>query len=49
MQFLPRHIFCEGCLAAWFDRERTCPLCRALVSEDPQWRDGSTSQMIQLY
>nr|CAB3476127.1 unnamed protein product [Digitaria exilis] len=26
-----KHIFCEDCVSEWFERERTCPLCRALV------------------
>lgn len=43
------HIFCETCVATWFDREPTCPLCRALVADDPSWRDGSTSHFIQFY
>ena len=33
----------------WFDRERTCPMCRAQVTDDPEWRDGATSFFIQLY
>ena len=44
-----QHIFCEDCIAVWFDRERTCPMCRASVAEDPLWRDGSTSVSIQLF
>ncbi|XP_059090529.1 RING finger and transmembrane domain-containing protein 2-like [Tigriopus californicus] len=44
-----KHIFCEECLATWFDREKTCPLCRAQVTEDPEWRDGSTSHFVQLF
>ncbi|XP_065831331.1 E3 ubiquitin-protein ligase RNFT1-like isoform X2 [Oscarella lobularis] len=44
-----RHIFCEGCISVWFDRERTCPLCRAAVAHDPLWRDGNTSASIQLF
>lgn len=44
-----KHIFCEDCIAVWFDRERTCPMCRASVAEDPLWRDGSTSVSIQLF
>ncbi|KAK2574394.1 RING finger and transmembrane domain-containing protein 2, partial [Acropora cervicornis] len=24
-----KHIFCEDCISLWFDRERTCPMCRA--------------------
>lgn len=43
------HIFCEECVATWFDRERTCPMCRAKVVDDPTYRDGSTSQYIQLF
>ncbi|KFM79573.1 RING finger and transmembrane domain-containing protein 2, partial [Stegodyphus mimosarum] len=37
-----KHIFCEECVALWFDRERTCPICRAQIADDPTWRDGST-------
>jgi len=44
-----KHIFCEDCVATWFDRDTTCPMCRAKVSEDPTWRDGATSQFIQLF
>jgi len=43
------HIFCEDCVATWFDRDTTCPMCRAKISEDPSWRDGSTSQFVQLF
>ncbi|CAL8129584.1 unnamed protein product [Orchesella dallaii] len=43
------HIFCEECVATWFDRERTCPMCRAKVVDDPTYRDGSTSQYVQLF
>lgn len=44
-----RHIFCETCVTTWFDREQTCPLCRAKVVDDPSWRDGSTTFFIQLF
>jgi hypothetical protein len=44
-----KHIFCEDCVSTWFDRDTTCPMCRAKISEDPAWRDGSTSQFIQLF
>ncbi|XP_023723519.1 RING finger and transmembrane domain-containing protein 2 [Cryptotermes secundus] len=44
-----RHIFCEACIATWFDREQTCPLCRAKVVDDPSWRDGATTYFNQLY
>uniref|UniRef100_A0A1B6C2A5 RING-type domain-containing protein n=1 Tax=Clastoptera arizonana TaxID=38151 RepID=A0A1B6C2A5_9HEMI len=43
------HVFCEECVARWFDREQTCPLCRAKVVDDPTWRDGGTTQFVQLY
>ncbi|KAG5895374.1 hypothetical protein JTB14_029597 [Gonioctena quinquepunctata] len=44
-----RHIFCENCVTTWFDREQTCPLCRAKIVDDPSWRDGSTSYFMQLF
>ncbi|VEN46074.1 unnamed protein product [Callosobruchus maculatus] len=44
-----RHIFCEACVSTWFDREQTCPLCRAKIVDDPSWRDGSTSYFVQLF
>ncbi len=25
------HLFCEGCVGEWLHRERTCPMCRAVV------------------
>ncbi|XP_047307277.1 E3 ubiquitin-protein ligase RNFT1-like [Impatiens glandulifera] len=46
-----KHIFCEDCVSEWFERERTCPLCRALV-RPPELRsfgDGSTSLLFQLF
>ena len=30
-----KHIFCEECVSTWFDRERTCPMCRAQVQHGP--------------
>ena len=30
-----KHIFCEECVTMWFDREKTCPMCRAQVSYFP--------------
>lgn len=45
-----QHVFCEDCLCLWFDRERTCPLCRAVVVETPRsWKDGTTSAHFQIY
>ncbi|KAF2900662.1 hypothetical protein ILUMI_05525 [Ignelater luminosus] len=44
-----RHIFCESCVSTWFDREQTCPLCRAKIVDDPSWRDGSTTYFMQLF
>nr|XP_022340528.1 RING finger and transmembrane domain-containing protein 1-like [Crassostrea virginica]XP_022340529.1 RING finger and transmembrane domain-containing protein 1-like [Crassostrea virginica] len=45
-----KHIFCENCVSMWFDREKTCPMCRAQIhTESPMWKDGSTSIHIQWY
>ncbi|KAJ8312130.1 hypothetical protein KUTeg_009503 [Tegillarca granosa] len=45
-----KHIFCESCVSVWFDREKTCPMCRAQIhTESPLWKDGSTSIYIQWY
>ncbi|KAJ7965175.1 RING finger and transmembrane domain-containing protein [Quillaja saponaria] len=45
------HIFCEECVSEWFERERTCPLCRALVkpADLRTFGDGSTSLLFQLF
>ncbi|XP_028808560.1 E3 ubiquitin-protein ligase RNFT1 [Neltuma alba] len=45
------HIFCEECVSEWFERERTCPLCRALVkpADLKSFGDGSTSLFFQLF
>ncbi|XP_035235929.1 RING finger and transmembrane domain-containing protein 2 isoform X2 [Anguilla anguilla] len=45
-----QHVFCEECLCLWFDRERTCPLCRSTVVETLRcWKDGTTSAHFQIY
>ncbi|KYN01702.1 PREDICTED: RING finger and transmembrane domain-containing protein 2-like [Cyphomyrmex costatus] len=44
-----KHIFCEACVSTWLDRERSCPLCRASITDDPIYRDGHTTHFIQLY
>lgn len=44
-----KHIFCELCVLTWLDRERSCPLCRASITDDPIYRDGHTTHFIQLY
>jgi len=31
-----QHMFCEDCVSEWFERERTCPLCRAVVKSAGQ-------------
>lgn len=54
------HMFCEECVMEWFDRERSCPLCRASMATSPrggshddevkpQFLDGSTSLFPQLF
>ncbi|XP_047332760.1 E3 ubiquitin-protein ligase RNFT1 [Impatiens glandulifera] len=46
-----KHIFCEDCVSEWFERERTCPLCRALVkpADLKSFGDGSTSLFFQFF
>ncbi|KAL2632794.1 hypothetical protein R1flu_004273 [Riccia fluitans] len=46
-----KHIFCEDCVSEWFERERTCPLCRAVVKSAGMrsFGDGSTSLFIQIF
>ncbi|XP_010529383.1 PREDICTED: RING finger and transmembrane domain-containing protein 2-like [Tarenaya hassleriana] len=46
-----KHIFCEDCVSEWFERERTCPLCRALVkpADIKSFSDGSTSLFFQIF
>ncbi|RVE67866.1 hypothetical protein OJAV_G00085970 [Oryzias javanicus] len=47
---LCQHVFCEECLCLWFERERTCPLCRSNVIETQRcWKDGTTSAHFQIY
>lgn len=46
-----KHMFCEDCVSEWFERERTCPLCRALVRPEDirSYSDGSTNLFYQLF
>lgn len=44
-----KHIFCETCVSTWLDREQSCPLCRASITDDPIYRDGHTTHFIQMY
>lgn len=46
-----KHLFCEDCVSEWLERERTCPLCRALVkpADLRSFGDGSTSLLFQLF
>jgi len=45
------HIFCEACVSEWFEKNRTCPLCRAVVKCTGHGRhtDGGTSLLFQLF
>ncbi|XP_078042280.1 ring finger protein, transmembrane 2 isoform X1 [Augochlora pura] len=49
MKLLCNHIFCESCVSTWLVRERSCPLCRAVITDDPIYRNGHTTRSIQLY
>ncbi|CAN8248362.1 unnamed protein product [Cochlearia groenlandica] len=46
-----KHMFCEDCVSEWFERERTCPLCRALVkpADLKSFGDGSTTLFFQIF
>ncbi|XP_005740405.1 E3 ubiquitin-protein ligase RNFT1 [Pundamilia nyererei] len=47
---LCQHIFCDECIAMWFNREKSCPLCRTVITEKVyKWRDGATSPHLQIY
>ncbi|XP_044078199.1 E3 ubiquitin-protein ligase RNFT1 isoform X2 [Siniperca chuatsi] len=47
---LCQHIFCDECIALWFNRENSCPLCRTVITEKVyKWRDGATSPHLQIY
>ncbi|CAH2222139.1 RING finger and transmembrane domain-containing 1 [Pelobates cultripes] len=45
-----QHVFCEECISSWFNREKTCPLCRTVISNHHhKWKDGATSLQLQLF
>lgn len=39
------HIFCEDCVGEWFERDRTCPMCRTAVrpANLVSYADGQTN------
>ncbi|KAM9320797.1 E3 ubiquitin-protein ligase RNFT1 [Gastrophryne carolinensis] len=45
-----QHIFCEECISLWFNREKSCPLCRTVISSHShKWKDGATSLQLRLF
>lgn len=45
-----QHVFCEECISSWFNKERTCPLCRTVISnQHHKWKDGATSLQLRLF
>ncbi|TNM84660.1 E3 ubiquitin-protein ligase RNFT1 [Takifugu rubripes] len=47
---LCQHIFCDECIALWFNQEKSCPLCRTVITQKVyKWRDGATSSHLQIY
>lgn len=46
-----RHVFCEECVGEWFERERTCPLCRATVASAGarSYGDGGTVMYAHIF
>ncbi|NXP78667.1 RNFT1 ligase, partial [Ramphastos sulfuratus] len=45
-----QHTFCEECISLWFNREKTCPLCKTVISDHVnKWKDGATSMHLQIF
>ncbi|NXS53699.1 RNFT1 ligase, partial [Brachypteracias leptosomus] len=45
-----QHTFCEECISLWFTREKTCPLCKTVISDHVnKWKDGATSVHLQIF
>ncbi|NWU10994.1 RNFT1 ligase, partial [Cephalopterus ornatus] len=45
-----QHTFCEECISLWFNREKTCPLCRTVIADRVnKWKDGATSMHLQIF
>uniref|UniRef100_A0A8C5LWY8 E3 ubiquitin-protein ligase RNFT1 n=1 Tax=Leptobrachium leishanense TaxID=445787 RepID=A0A8C5LWY8_9ANUR len=45
-----QHVFCEECISSWFNKEKTCPLCRTVISNHHhKWKDGATSLQLRLF
>ncbi|KAK9863930.1 hypothetical protein WJX84_002024 [Apatococcus fuscideae] len=45
------HIFCNSCILEWFERECTCPMCRAVIKPKglTSHSDGSTALLPQIF
>ncbi|KAL2095254.1 hypothetical protein ACEWY4_009973 [Coilia grayii] len=47
---LCQHIFCEECIALWLNQEKSCPLCRTVITDKVhKWKNGATSAYLQIY
>lgn len=47
---LCQHIFCEECIALWLNQDKTCPLCRTVITDKVhKWKTGATSAYLQIY
>ncbi|XP_054022294.1 E3 ubiquitin-protein ligase RNFT1 isoform X2 [Dryobates pubescens] len=45
-----QHTFCEECISLWFNREKTCPLCKTVIADHVnKWKDGATSMHLQIF
>ncbi|CAB3400946.1 unnamed protein product [Caenorhabditis bovis] len=46
-----KHIFCRVCIETWLDKNTTCPMCRAVVTQnaDNEWKTGMTSKSIRFF
>ena len=38
------HIFCDACISEWFERQNSCPMCRAQIRPPGMqaYGDGTT-------
>ena len=45
------HVFCDACVSEWFERERTCPLCRCVINTVSvrSFGDGTTTLLLHAW
>ncbi|CAI4225584.1 unnamed protein product [Auanema sp. JU1783] len=45
------HVFCTKCIDSWFEKTRTCPVCRIYspLTNSTKYSDGTTSKIIEFW